>query len=79
MNCRKDLRALDFSLPLCIVSKYHKVASEDSVVRGWRDMWVYAGLDERGLGKEVKAVLPDKSGRKEGGGVVRCKACCLIG
>ncbi len=31
-------------------------------------MWVYAGLDERGLGKEVKAVLPDKRGRKEGGG-----------
>jgi hypothetical protein len=51
MICCKDKLDLDFILTLYIVSKCstrgQEAAPEDTVGRGWRAMWVYAGLDER--------------------------------
>jgi hypothetical protein len=56
----------------------HEATPEETVERGWRGMWVSAGLDERGWGEEVAAVHTVKGGRR-----VRSKAkyryCMLVG
>jgi hypothetical protein len=69
MICCKDTLDLDFILTLYIVSKCsnqgQEAAHENTVGRGWRVMWVYAGLDEREGGEKAAALHTVEGGGGE--------------